>query len=200
MTWFKPPGGAGGGYTHVFEDGFEDGDLSEWSAPTSYSASTTRPKNGSYSLEYDGSGGSDMAKRSFTGQQSPQVETWLYVTNLSSSGARPQFGIATGGTWTARVTLDDGTIVGSQGEVIYYDGTWNTTGIVCGGDAWFRLVMEAIDYTNGQYDIAAYDNTDSVVGTFTGATFGSSVSQIDEDRFLSDGFAYYADDVAVQTE
>jgi hypothetical protein len=178
-------------------DGFEDGDISEWSGDTSrFSASTDHAHSGSFGLKAAGSDSFDpRLSRPVAAQERPgTVSVWHYQDALNDVGEV---------TWRNNGVEGVNILIEGDGSVgVFESGQFQATdtGIDVTAGTWYQLHAD-IDWAAETFTLTVRDDS-GVVGTAAGLQFRNSISDIDtvrveskfgdKDRYWDD-FAYSYD-------
>lgn len=153
----------------LIED-FEDGNADGWGS--NVTAVDTTVYQGSYAGEFADTTGSlayDMADAAWS------EISWAWNFNQRSlQDVRLQ---TPSGTDVIQIAVDDGS-QGNSGEVLYNDGSWQSTGIeTVYNNEWNLFEITNIDYGNGTFDIEVLDDSQNSLGTSSG-NFKNSTSDL----------------------
>lgn len=184
-----------------WSDGFEDGDLSEWSGSDRYQVTNNLSAEGSHALEYPGGSASNhYLTRSLT-NHTPKEASFYFRLDSHSSGEyiRPQFILGGDtGNETLMVAVDDGSRTGDAGSFMFYNGSdYIDTRIDVSLESFYQVKLTNISYSTHTYDIAVFDASGNRLGSYSGATFWHDIESAKEFRFLGYDNAFYADLVQV---
>lgn len=155
-------------------DGFEDGDLSEWTengnrAGDDYSTTTTESFEGSYSMTT--STDNEQIYRSVPTSNSRY--SWAVRDSDVSASGSPKFELQTsGGTGASFIQIESGVI-----EV--YDGSTFTTVASVSDSTWYKIVVSDIDYQAETLDVTVFDANGNELGSVNDYGFWNSVSDIE---------------------
>lgn len=173
-------------------DGFEDGDISEWSGDTSkFSASTGAAHSGTFALKHSNTRESlQRLTRSVSARQPATVSVWHYQDTLKDIGrvAWTNGGGQPGDEGPSIEVHDDGSVHVRQSLTNVPD-----TGIDVTAGEWYQLEAD-IDWAANTYDLTVRDDSGTVIGTYTGASFRNNIADIDGLKVRSTGGVRYWDD------
>lgn len=180
-------------------EGMEAG-LSDFSGDgADFDVATSPVNSGDQSCEYLGTGSQVSIYRSLTPAAYSTLRAYVYDTNQATSSTnRPQvrwsdgFGVNTRSVVLAISHSGD---MGQAGELLYYDGSYNQTGIIIPEGEFVQLDAINIDWTNEVYDIEAYDASGSLLGTETNAAFWESANQASTVQLHGNATTAYFDDL-----
>lgn len=181
----------------VLIDGFEDGDIAEWSGDTdNFSATSTTSFSGSWSMQFDGAAGTSVSVNRDLGSTTPEnISFSVNDSVLASVGPNPNTRFREGTTGGPAVIIGNGNQGTSDaGSVLTYDGSYHDTGLDITADTWFEIELYNIDYGANTYDLALYDANGNLQGTDTGNNFINSLSGIDNFMTSGESGKYYLDD------
>lgn len=151
-------------------EGFEDGDLSEWSNTGGVSIVSSPVYEGSYAMREDSGDSTSDAYRSIPNHAYDSISFAHRVSAFSSP----------------HVTFQQGTTIGprfrvnSNGELQAYDGSaWVGLGISISTGQWYDIKLKNIDYSNNQFDVVVRYPNGTIKGSYTDAPMEGSISAID---------------------
>ncbi|AAQ13746.1 hypothetical protein [His 1 virus] len=167
---FSPVSNASG-QTTTLVDGFEDGTLSPWQTFQSFSVNTNNPYKGDYSAVANSDDNTI-----FVTTNNDQYTAATVAVNIKDSNNN------------ARILFQDrpdsnnadllANIYIESGNVGFYGGNGQDTGIDISYSEWVVFEIKNIDYSNQKYDIEVYDKSGNSLGSFSGADFYDSVSSM----------------------
>jgi len=160
-------------------DDFEDNDVSEWSGSASWTAVTTTSYQGQYSGHVTG----DVTHSLSFSAISPSE--YLFAQRHDTTTGFPGQRLFSGGNDICRIQIDDGSRTGTDGDVIYFDGSFKSTGINVSTTTWY-LYRLAFDFANDEFDLTVDDIDGNTVGTASNFGFRNSASQIDGTGLLAE--------------
>lgn len=155
----------------LFSDGFETGDLSQWTTNSGLTAQATRAHTGAYAAEEASTGATTYAYRTLPGSYTQLwASGWVYVVSRSTSASLFGFRGSNGGSiinlylsQTAKLALRN-----NVGGVT----TTSTTALPAG--SWHQLVLHVtVSGTAGTVDVSL-DGTQVADLSLTGQNLGSN--------------------------
>lgn len=178
-------------------DGFEDGDISEWSgdgiSSGYYEVSQAKSHTGTYSLEFARTGSIShyQINRSVAESSYENISVAIYVAQVDLN-ADAEIDIFSGGTRLMSLSW----VQGRDTEIAFENSSTEvSTGISYSEDSWYTLEVTNIDYSSGTYDIELR-NTSGVVGTYEDAEFvNSGPAGVDDIRLGGSESIWYVDDI-----
>jgi hypothetical protein len=153
-------------------DDFEDGDVSEWSTQTDWSASTTTAFEGSYAGHLTGD---PLPTLSFSAISPSE---YLFAQRHDTTTGRPGQRIFSGANVPIIIQVDDGSTI-TAGNVAVYNGSWVDTGISVSTQTWY-LYRIAPDFANDQFGLTVEDASQNVIGSDSNLAFNASASDFDK--------------------
>jgi hypothetical protein len=130
----------------IFQDGFEDGDILEWSGDTgSFSVQTSTLFEGSYSVQANTSSYQRIG-RDILQNQPGYISYNIYSGDSSNRTCEIRFSDSLGGSAQLIINIQNG-------EIQYYDGSSYNTVQSASSSTWYNIELKNIDYANSQADI-----------------------------------------------
>jgi chitodextrinase len=152
----------------LFSDGFETGDLSQWTTNSGLTVETSQVHSGSYGAEESSTGATTYALKTLPGSYTELwASTWVYVVSRSTSATLIGFRGSNGGSIINLYLSQTGKLAlrNNAGNVT----TTSTTGMPTGG--WHQVVLHV--NTNGAVDVSL-DGTAVAGLSLTGQNFGTN--------------------------
>jgi hypothetical protein len=170
----------------VLED-FEDGDVAEWSSTGDFAATTATTWEGTYAGHLTGRTDARLP----LGGISPTEFVWA-MRHGSTNGA-PGIRVEESGSDLPIIQIGDGSKTNADGNVIYYDGSWQDTGISVSTSTWYLYRLTSIDFGASSFTVEVEDDTGSTVGSASAAfrNSGSSFTDLDVHGEASNTDAYF---------
>lgn len=133
--------------TPTFEDGFEDGDISEWSRDTSlYAATKSQPSKGSYGLEYTASTSNGFLETSWTATADSKLAFAVRLSKLDTGYL---------GTWrnsSGSEVLD--IQINSNDNLSFTSGSSSfTSSFTPSTGVYYGVNIVDLDYSSDTYDV-----------------------------------------------
>lgn len=182
-----------------FADGFEDGDISEWSGDTGeFSVVNSPVADGSNALAWTGPQ-RGVITQSFTNDSYTDLTVAIRVDDVTDTADQPVISFEDTGARSVSIRVDDGTLKGDAGSLLSYNtstSTYTDTGFNLQNDTWYEIEATNIDYSAQTFDITVKDLGGNTLDTTTGVTFYEDANGIDEVQVDYVKTAY-ADSIAV---
>jgi chitodextrinase len=165
LTVITPVAGA------LFSDGFETGDLSQWTTNAGLTAETAHARTGSYGAEESSTGATTYADKTLPGSYTQLwASAWVYVVSRSTSASLIGFRGSNGGSIVSLYLSQTGKLAlrNNVGSVT----TTSATSMPAGG--WHQVVLHVtIDGSSGSVDVSL-DGTPVSDLSLTGQNLGSN--------------------------
>lgn len=152
----------------LFSDGFETGDLSQWTTNSGLTIETSQVHTGSYGAEESSTGATTYALKTLPGSYTELwASTWVYVVSRSTSATLIGFRASTGGSIINLYLSQTGKLAlrNNAGNVTTTSSTSMPTG------SWHQVVLHV--NTNGTVDVTL-DGTAVAGLSLTGQNFGAN--------------------------
>jgi chitodextrinase len=155
----------------LFSDGFETGDLSQWTTNTAMTAETAHAHTGSYGAEESSTGTTTYAYKTLPGSYTELwAKAWVYVVSRSTSANLIGFRASNGGSIVNLYLSQTGKLAlrNNVGGVT----TTSVTSVPSGG--WHQVILHAlINGSSGEVDVAL-DGTPVSDLSLTGQNLGTN--------------------------